>query len=492
MLPLLIAALCQSAAVGDAPTHDFERPPLRVCLVSGSFEYESDISLGILKANLEQRYNVACTLLCATGWTELPGLEALDDCDVALFFTRRLRIKGEPLDRVKQYVEAGKPFVAVRTASHGFQEYLEFDKEVMGGDYDGHFGRGPSQKITLRKGLEDHPVLEGFSGMASRHSLYKNHRIASDTEVLLWGKIPDEKVQPVAWTRMYKGGRLFYTSLGGQKDFLNDSFRRLLANALYWAAEREVERAPLPAPPHREAPSGTVKLRLRTREEPVLEREFDVTKTALLICDMWDNHWCSGATERVNALAEKMNPVVAAARDAGIQIIHAPSDTLDHYADTPQRRRAQAAPAVEPPKELELSDPPLPIDDSDGGCTSEETVQYHAWTRQHPGLDIKEPDIISDKGQEVLNYLAQEDIDSILYVGVHTNMCVLGRSFGIRQMSRWGKQCYLVRDLTDTMYDPRDAPNVPHDEGTELVVQHIEEHWCPSLLSADLVAGLPE
>ena len=74
-------------------------------------------------------------------------------------------------------------------------------------------------------------------------------------------------------------------------------------------------------------------------------------------------------------------------------------------------------------------------------------------------------------------------------MGVHTNMCVLGRSFGIRNMTRWGLDCYLVRDLTDTMYNPDMPPKVSHDEGTELVVRHIEEHWCPSLLSADLIAA---
>jgi len=70
---------------------------------------------------------------------------------------------------------------------------------------------------------------------------------------------------------------------------------------------------------------------------------------------------------------------------------------------------------------------------------------------------------------------------------VHTNMCVLGRSFAIRQMTRWGVPCVLVRDLTDTMYNPRMRPFVSHEEGTELVVEHIERYWCPTVLSEELV-----
>jgi len=69
-------------------------------------------------------------------------------------------------------------------------------------------------------------------------------------------------------------------------------------------------------------------------------------------------------------------------------------------------------------------------------------------------------------------------------------MCILNRSFAIRQMTKWGVRCILIRDLTDAMYDPKDAPHVPHDEGTGLVIQHIEQHWAPTMLSADLLKKL--
>ena len=65
-------------------------------------------------------------------------------------------------------------------------------------------------------------------------------------------------------------------------------------------------------------------------------------------------------------------------------------------------------------------------------------------------------------------------------------MCVLGRSFGIRQMVRLGLNVVLARDLTDAMYDPRDRPFVSHTRGTELVVEHIEQYWCPSIVGNDL------
>jgi hypothetical protein len=47
-------------------------------------------------------------------------------------------------------------------------------------------------------------------------------------------------------------------------------------------------------------------------------------------------------------------------------------------------------------------------------------------------------------------------------MGVHTNVCMLNRSFGARQMTHLGFHVVLVGDLTDTMYDPRSRLFVSH------------------------------
>jgi hypothetical protein len=57
-------------------------------------------------------------------------------------------------------------------------------------------------------------------------------------------------------------------------------------------------------------------------------------------------------------------------------------------------------------------------------------------------------------------------------------------------MQALGIPCILVRDLTDAMYDPQDSPKVTHQVGTELVIQHIEKYWAPTMLSKDLLAAL--
>lgn len=230
-----------------SPGTSVSNSPLKVCLISGSNEYRSDVSLSEFQSHLESNFNVQCTLLKAQGrlnrrgeYDELPGLEALDESDVALFFSRRITIKGEQLERIKKYCEAGRPIVAVRTASHGFQNWLEFDRVVLGGNYQGHYGDSQSPATYSPAIAQFHPLLEGVGVIQSPYTLYKNEPVAEDTQVLMTGSTVDG-TQPATWTRLHNRGRVFYTSLGGPEDFKNPSFLRLLVNALFWTARREVE-----------------------------------------------------------------------------------------------------------------------------------------------------------------------------------------------------------------------------------------------------------
>ena len=212
-------------------------------------------------------------------------------------------------------------------------------------------------------------------------------------------------------------------------------------------------------------------------------------RTAAIICDMWDQHWSAGATSRVAALAPRINDVAHQLRGAGALIIHAPSETIDFYHDHPARTRLADLPRTNPPQPLTLADPPLPIDDSDDGSDTGETKPYAVWQRQHPAIEIANDDAISDDGNEIYSLLKAEDIQTVIMVGVHTNMCVLNRSFGIKNLVRWRFNTLLVRDLTDTMYNPAMAPYVSHDQGTELVVEHIEKYWCPTTSKASILAN---
>jgi nicotinamidase-related amidase len=261
-----------------------------------------------------------------------------------------------------------------------------------------------------------------------------------------------------------------------------------------------------PAIANRPKVPGVLRLTQRERKDvngkvTVVEKavEWKVSETAFIICDMWDDHYCKSAAQRVGVMAPRMNAVLTAARDHGVAIIHAPSGTVDMYADTPYRQRMkQAKPArspvpigawcnLDPEKE-----PPMPVDTSK--CSCDDAVVgavVRKFNRQHPGLDISGYDGVSDNGQEIYNFCVQEGIKNIVLMGVHTNMCVLGRPFGIRQQVRLGMNVALARDLTDAMYDPRQPPFVSHNRGTEMVIEHIERYWCPSIVGEDLTRVVP-
>ena len=230
--------------------------------------------------------------------------------------------------------------------------------------------------------------------------------------------------------------------------------------------------------------------------------EWDPRQTAIIICDMWNEHWCKGATRRVAELAPRMNDVIAMARDKGVLIIHAPSGTVDFYANHPARKRAQEAPkAANLPKDIgkwckwiDEKEQAIgyPIDHSDGGCDCQpKCKQGNPWRSQIDTLEIRDDDAISDSGVEIWNLLEQRGIDNVILMGVHTNMCVLGRPFGLRNMARYGKNVVLMRDLTDTMYNSRSRPFVSHFTGTDLVVEHVEKYVCPTMTSTALT-GKPQ
>lgn len=245
----------------------------------------------------------------------------------------------------------------------------------------------------------------------------------------------------------------------------------------------------------REEPKGSGKIKVSERTV-----DWEVAETAIIVCDMWDDHHCKIAAQRVGVMAPRMNQVLTAARDRGVMIIFAPSETMNIYAGSTYRKRMEQAKLAKPPAPIAKrcdrdpdGEPKTLPEDTNLDCDDCElgpVVRRH--TRQHAGLDIIGFDGISDNGQEIYNFCAQEGIKNIVLMGVHTNYCILARPFGIRQQLKLGKNVVLARDLTDALYDPREPPFVSHARGTEIVVEHIERYLCPSILSADLtrvVAG---
>lgn len=207
---------------------------VRVTMLSGSFEYDSEDSLTVLVGYLRENAPIIDSrLIVYQSDSQVQSLSALDeDTDVLLVFTRRLTMEGAELERVKCYCAAGKPVVGIRTASHAFEQWLEFDSEILGGSYDGHFSTGPLCQVEAA--APEAPILSGVQPFISHGSLYRTSPLAANARLLLMGHT-DNHSEPVAWVRSSSDQRVFYTSLGHQKDFWELDFLRLIENALLWA-----------------------------------------------------------------------------------------------------------------------------------------------------------------------------------------------------------------------------------------------------------------
>lgn len=220
--------------------------------------------------------------------------------------------------------------------------------------------------------------------------------------------------------------------------------------------------------------------------------DWNPQETAIIISDMWDQHWCKGATERVAEMAPFMDNVLSKARDKGVLIVHAPSDCMEYHKNHPARRlgskyKSKRARRLISDSKLDSEKEGVwPIDQSDGGCDcSPECKQGSPWTRQIDLIEISDKDAISDSGVEVAGLFEKRGIKNVILAGVHTNMCVIGRTFGLRNMIRLGYNVVLMRDLTDSMYDSKQWPHVSHFTGNSLIAEYIETYVCPTMVSSD-------
>lgn len=253
--------------------------------------------------------------------------------------------------------------------------------------------------------------------------------------------------------------------------------------------------------------SATLEIKTRRREKVdgakdqfrVVERTsaWQPTKSAIVIVDMWDSHHCKSAAARVVEMAPHVNRTITAARDKGVFIIHAPSDCMKYYKDAPQRRRAVEAPLARSAVTFQWNyfntkhEGPLAERLEKGGCSCDTpepcSPSRIVWERQIDTITVHPSDAITSDGQQVFNLLQQRGIDNVVVIGVHTNRCVLGRPFGIRQMVYLRKNVVLCRDLTDSYH--RDPGH--HFEGLDQIIGHVEKYWCPTITSESLTGQPP-
>ncbi|EDL61827.1 ThuA domain-containing protein [Gimesia maris] len=265
-------------------TQAAEKP--HIVFVTGDDEYRSEESMPMLAQILKRDYGFDVTVcysldedgnIAPGNQKSISGLEALDDADLMVLFTRFRDLPPDQFQHFLKYVQSGKPVVGFRTATHAFlfrdpkSPYKEWnDKkiaELVGQKWithHGHFGDGHEYltQVTINTEAKDHPILRGVEPYKAYSWLYhvdggsEGHQLAGDSQPLLTGhslksghemkgnleKYPLDN--PVAWTKTYTGeggtkGRVFFTTTAHPFDFKDPNVRKLALNGILWSLGME-------------------------------------------------------------------------------------------------------------------------------------------------------------------------------------------------------------------------------------------------------------
>ena len=284
VLVLLAAAFAAFAQPRDRLVFPGKSAGKHIVLISGDDEYRSEQLLPQLAKILSQRHGFETTVLFsidpATGdiapgkHDNIPGLETLDSADLVVMLLRFRDLPDAQMKHIVDYVEAGKPIVALRTSTHAFELKTSptwrrwsynskewdggFGRQVLGETWISHHGKHKVQstRAMFAPGQAKNPILRGIaSGEIRVPTDVYTVRLPQPEGIqpLLLGAVlesmdpasapvqgaQNEPMLPVAWTKSYRGGRVFTTTMGSAQDLLNEAFRRLLVNACYWAAGME-------------------------------------------------------------------------------------------------------------------------------------------------------------------------------------------------------------------------------------------------------------
>ncbi len=266
-LPHLVTAglLALLLLAGLTATSAKAAPPPHIVFIVGDHEYGSERTMPLLAQALSTQYGFKTTVLKSVpdeAGNDIPGLEALDTADLAIFFLRWRALPAQQIQHVEAYAKSGRPMIGFRTSSHSFK-YPEGDPlekwngwaaeafgapPGWGADGHTHYGHQCSTDVSIIPAAAKEPILKGATGSFHVRSwLYQvlPKWPPADATRLLSGKAVDPNKpapdNPVAWTWKNKfGGRIFFTTLGHPEDFSVEPFQRLVLNAVYWTLGQPV------------------------------------------------------------------------------------------------------------------------------------------------------------------------------------------------------------------------------------------------------------
>ena len=217
-----------------------------------------------------------------------------------------------------------------------------------------------------------------------------------------------------------------------------------------------------------------------TGEIVVGTERVDPRRVGVIAVDVWNYHWCKTATMRVDALVPRIDKALEAARQLGMTVMLCPSDVVENYVGYPQRERVLALSLETVPHLVDVVCPAAP--DAGGcACGTERCLVNYGWDAMHPALRLGAEDWMPDTEAEVYTLCRRKGLTHLIYLGFHTQVCLLGKPMGLQAMKSAGLRCLLARDLTDAHpgYDP--ARGFTPDLNTAQVIAHFERYLAPTL-----------
>ena len=251
-LGLLLMVVNFSPTIASVLPEQNEKPHIVFLISEDQLNYEAHKTMPKFADMLTSKLGYKVSVLQGKGDLtsfHFPGLEILSEADLVMVFFRRIALKHEQMEMIKSYLKDGKPLIGIRTANHafsvrdevpdGYESWWDFVPDILGCENRGYGAVELGTEVAVTPEANGHSITKGFEP-ASWHSTGNIYHVAplidGEATVLLTGVV-DEKVEPIAWTRIADKSKIFYTSLGYPDDFKQPQFRRLLVNAIYWTLD---------------------------------------------------------------------------------------------------------------------------------------------------------------------------------------------------------------------------------------------------------------
>lgn len=262
-----------------------------IVFVTGEEYYRSEEGMSMFAKILARHHGYRCTVLFAIDPVSgvinpnrnnnIPGLAALDTANLMVIFARFRELPDSEMKHIVDYVNAGKPVLGIRNATHAFRyspqstsAYKSWDwqsrewpggfgQQILGDTWIAHYGKFQHEatRASVNPAHLNHPVLRGVAETLFCHTDVNSvERLTANDTVLFHGQVlaglkPTDPVvsdsrketrMPFAWFKNYtapsgKTGRSFTTTAGASLDWESEDLRRLMVNAMLFLTGHESE-----------------------------------------------------------------------------------------------------------------------------------------------------------------------------------------------------------------------------------------------------------